>query len=60
MASDLAANKLIMVIIAFLLPPAAVAIKEGFGTQFIINIVLWILTFWLGGFIHALWIIFRA
>ncbi|MGJ8696515.1 MAG: YqaE/Pmp3 family membrane protein [Verrucomicrobiaceae bacterium] len=50
-------NKVLMAIIAFFLPPLAVAIKSGLGRSFIINLILTLL-FWLPGFIHALLVIF--
>ena len=56
--ADIQDNKIIMIIIAFLLPPLAVAIKSGIGTTFIINIVL-TLIFWIPGFIHALLVILK-
>ncbi len=48
-------NKLLMIIIAILLPPLAVFMKsEDLGKDFIINVLLTILG-WLPGAIHALW-----
>lgn len=58
MAAGATTNKLLMVIVAFLLPPLAVGLKEGIGTSFIINLVLTLL-FWLPGFIHALIVVLR-
>lgn len=54
--SDIETNKLLMVIIAILLPPVAVWLKRGVGMHLILNIVLCFL-FWLPGLIHALWIV---
>lgn len=51
---DIATNKLLMVIIAILLPPVAVGLKDGLGLQLVINIVLCVF-FWLPGLVHALW-----
>lgn len=56
--SDIATNKLLMVIIAILLPPLAVGLKEGIGLSLVINIVLCLL-FFLPGLIHALWVVLR-
>ena len=52
-------NKVVLIIIAFFIPPLAVFLKEGnkLGTDFWINLVLTIL-FWLPGFLHALYLIF--
>ena len=51
-------NKLLLVIIAILLPPLAVGLKSGIGFPFFLNIVLTLLGF-LPGLIHALWIVLK-
>ncbi len=51
-------NKIVLIIIAILLPPLAVFLKKGVGKDFIINIVL-CLFFWLPGIIHALWLLMK-
>lgn len=56
--NDAETNKLLLVIIAILLPPLAVGLKEGVGGQLILNIVLCLL-FWLPGLLHALYIVLR-
>lgn len=56
--ADLQDNKIIMIIIAFFIPPLAVAIKSGLNMTFVINLVL-TLIFWLPGFIHALLVILK-
>jgi uncharacterized membrane protein YqaE (UPF0057 family) len=48
-------NKLVLIILSILLPPVAVALKNGIGKDLIINIVLCFL-FWIPAVIHALWI----
>lgn len=52
-------NTLLMVVLAILLPPLAVGLKEGIGMHFVINLVLLILTLWIGAVIHALWLVLR-
>lgn len=52
------ANKVLLIILAILLPPVAVFLKKGGGMDLVINIVLWILGV-LPGIIHALWVITR-
>ncbi len=47
-------NTLLKVILAILLPPLAVFMDRGVGTQFILNIVLTLVGFWIIGIIHAL------
>lgn len=49
---------LIRIILAIFLPPVAVFLKEGIGTNLIINIVLTIF-FFVPGMIHALWILLK-
>ncbi|KAA1261489.1 Proteolipid membrane potential modulator [Rubripirellula obstinata] len=47
-------NTLLKVILAILLPPLAVFMDRGVGTQFVLNIVLTLVGFWIVGIIHAL------
>lgn len=49
---------ILLVILAIILPPLAVFIKEGIDTPFWISLVLTLL-FWLPGVIYALYIIFK-
>lgn len=49
-------NKLILIILAILLPPIAVFLKSGVGKNLIINIIL-TLIFFIPGVLHALWLI---
>ena len=49
-------NKIVLIILAILLPPIAVFLKKGAGKDLIINIVLCIL-FFLPGVIHAIWLV---
>lgn len=51
-------NKLVMILIAFFLPPIAVFMKKGAGQDLIINLVL-CLFFYLPGSIHAIWLTTR-
>ncbi len=51
-------NKLILIILAILLPPIAVFMKAGVGIQLVINIVL-CLFFYIPGIIHALWLVLK-
>lgn len=52
-------NPIVLIILAILLPPLAVALKDGIGKQFVISLVLTVLLFWIGGVIHALWLVTR-
>ena len=56
--ADETTNKLLLVIIAFLLPPLAVGLKAGVGGALILNIILTLL-FWLPGFLHALYVVLK-
>lgn len=49
-------NKVVLIILAILLPPIAVFLKKGVGKDLIINIILCLL-FFLPGVIHAVWLV---
>lgn len=49
-------NTALLVVAAVLLPPLAVYLVSGIGTQFWISIVLTILA-WVPGILHALWVV---
>jgi uncharacterized membrane protein YqaE (UPF0057 family) len=51
-------NKILLIILAIILPPVAVYLKKGAGQDLVINIILWIL-FILPGVIHALWLVLK-
>ena len=50
---------IIFAIICVILPPAVVAIRKGFGAEFVLNLVL-TLVFWVPGAIHALYVVFKT
>lgn len=56
MATAISTNKLLMIIIAVILPPLAVALDSGLSKQFWISLVLTLL-FYLPGLIYALYVI---
>ena len=56
--SDITNNTLVMVIIGILLPPLAVFLQKGVGSDLIINIVLCVF-FWVPGILHSLWLTLR-
>ena len=47
--------KILLIILAILLPPVAVIITDGFGKHLLINIILVIVTLDIGAIIHAVW-----
>jgi uncharacterized membrane protein YqaE (UPF0057 family) len=49
-------NKIVLIILAILLPPIAVFLKQGVGKDLLINILLCLL-FFLPGVVHALWLV---
>jgi len=49
-------NKLILIILAILLPPIAVFLKSGVGKDLLINILLCLLIY-VPGIIHAIWVV---
>jgi uncharacterized membrane protein YqaE (UPF0057 family) len=53
MAND--TNKIVLIILALLLPPVAVFMQKGAGKDLGINIVLCILI-WFPGIVHAVWL----
>ena len=48
---------IVKIILAIVLPPVAAYLQVGLTTHFWINLVLTILLVWLGGIIHALWLV---
>jgi uncharacterized membrane protein YqaE (UPF0057 family) len=54
----MSANKILLIILAILLPPVAVFLKKGVGKDLLINIILCIF-FFVPGVIHALWVILQ-
>lgn len=51
-------STLLKILIAFFLPPISVLMTNGFGLQFLLNVVLTIL-FVMPGSFHALWLMLR-
>ena len=49
-------NKIVLIILAILLPPLAVFLKNGVGKDLVINILL-CFVFYLPGIVHALWLV---
>lgn len=49
-------NKVVLIILAILLPPLSVFLKKGLSQDLVINIMLCLL-FYLPGAIHALWLV---
>ena len=52
-------NKIVLTILAIILPPVAAFLKVGADKHFFINIVLTIFGF-LPGILHALWLIYAS
>ena len=48
--------KLVLILVAIFLPPGAVVLKRGFGTDLLINILLCLLVFF-PGLVHPLWVV---
>ncbi|MEZ4238411.1 MAG: YqaE/Pmp3 family membrane protein [Myxococcota bacterium] len=44
-------------ILACWLPPVGVLLKRGLGVDFVVNLLLTLLLFWLPGMLHAAWVI---
>lgn len=58
-ASDDGVKLILLIIIAILLPPLAVAIVDGIGLSFLLSVVLTILA-WIPGIIYALYRVLRG
>jgi uncharacterized membrane protein YqaE (UPF0057 family) len=50
---------ILLIILAILLPPVAVYLKTKEAKTTIINLLLWILLFGIGGIIHALYVVLK-
>jgi uncharacterized membrane protein YqaE (UPF0057 family) len=48
---------IVEILLCIFLPPVAVALRKGLGTDFLINLILWLLTFGLAGIVHAFWLL---
>ncbi|MBX3352272.1 MAG: YqaE/Pmp3 family membrane protein [Phycisphaeraceae bacterium] len=57
--ADTGTQKLLLVIIAILLPPLAVGLKAGLGGVFVLNLIL-TLIFWIPGVLHALYVVLSS
>ncbi len=49
-------NRILLIVLAVLLPPLAVFLKEGATGSLLLNILLCLL-FYVPGVIHALWVV---
>ena len=47
-------NRVLLIVLCFLLPPAAVAAQQGLSFHFWLNLVLTLATFGIAGIVHAL------
>jgi uncharacterized membrane protein YqaE (UPF0057 family) len=56
MAKKKGVDKVVLIILAIILPPLAVFLKKGAGKDLVINILLCFL-FWIPAIIHALWLV---
>lgn len=56
--ADTGLSKLVLVLIAIILPPLAVGLKAGVGGALVLNIILSLL-FWVPGILHALYVVLR-
>jgi len=56
--ADSEISKVLLVVIAILMPPLAVGLKTGIGMPLVISIILTLL-FYIPGLLHALWVILK-
>ena len=50
-------NPVLLIILTVLIPPLGVFLKDGAGKQFLINLILLFVTFYVGALIHGLWVV---
>lgn len=53
-------NKLLLIILAVVLPPIAVGLVKGWGVHFVVNILLWVLSLGILGIIHGLYVVLTS
>jgi uncharacterized membrane protein YqaE (UPF0057 family) len=53
-------NKVLLIVLAIILPPIAVGLVKGFTFHFWLNLVLWIVSLGLLGIIHGLYIVLTS
>ena len=51
-------NKVVLIVLALLLPPVGVFFKSGFSKDLLINVILCCLI-WFPGVVHAVWLVTR-
>ena len=51
-------SKIILAVLCFFLPPLAVGLEAGCGSQLLLNCIL-LLLFWIPAVLHALWVVFK-
>lgn len=56
---DMDAKDLLIVMATIFIPPLGVALKEGFGIHFFVNLFLTIFGFYILGLAHGLYIVLR-
>ncbi len=60
MSASSGEKKILLIVLAILLPPVAVGLVRGFGIHFVINLVLTIVGVWILGNIHALYVVLKG
>lgn len=56
---DIDARDLVNLLATVLLPPLGVALKEGLGAHFCLNVVLTVFGFYFAGLVHGLYVVLR-
>jgi len=52
-------NKIVLIILAIILPPIAVFLKSGANKNLVINVILCVF-FYIPGIVHALWLVTKS
>jgi len=56
-STPLVTMTILEIVLSILLPPVAVFLRKGAGKDFIISLLVTLLLFWIGGVIHAFWLL---
>ncbi len=56
---ELSARDLVNILATIVLPPLGVALKEGLGGHFLLNLVLTVFGLYVAGLVHGLYVVMR-
>jgi uncharacterized membrane protein YqaE (UPF0057 family) len=56
---DFGPKEIVRALVTVFIPPLGVALKEGFGSHFWVNLALTVFGFYVAGLVHGLYIVLR-